>query len=200
MGQGIPTLMAGYFNYIEGPQKKRGRRACVDEVESRKFQGFIKRNGPWILDLWGLGLLCAITIMEGRGFEKRLIGLLLGLIRSKCIQVIRYFTYLELLLIIGWCWLWLRDPAPIEAYSGLRSFGAIILELGTLFVRYGGSHYKIMPDTEWLEDRSFWDICCFGEIVRRWGTSLRGWGPQKLLLLIYMLKRTKMEGFMIRIW
>lgn len=50
MGQGIPTLVADDFNYIDNPQEKPAGRAFVDGVESREFQGFMEDNG-----LVGLG-------------------------------------------------------------------------------------------------------------------------------------------------
>lgn len=45
--------MASYFNYIEGPQEKRGGGAFIDGVESRKFWRFIKENG--LIDLGLVG-------------------------------------------------------------------------------------------------------------------------------------------------
>lgn len=45
LGEGIPTLVAGDFNCINGPQEKRSGRTFMDGVESREFQRFIERNG-----------------------------------------------------------------------------------------------------------------------------------------------------------
>lgn len=53
VGQGISTLVAGDFNCINRSQEKRGGRAFIDGVESKKFWKFIKENG--LVDLGFIG-------------------------------------------------------------------------------------------------------------------------------------------------
>lgn len=65
LGQYIPILVAGDFNYIESTQEKRGRKAFMDGVESRMFWGFIEGKGLVDLRFVGLSLFSAIAIIQG---------------------------------------------------------------------------------------------------------------------------------------
>lgn len=53
LGQGIFILVVGDFDCMESSQEKRGGKAFIDGVESRKFQGFIERNGLVNLEFVG---------------------------------------------------------------------------------------------------------------------------------------------------
>lgn len=49
MAQGLPSLVAGDFNYIVGSQEKMGGKQFVDSICSREFRNFIGDAG--LIDL-----------------------------------------------------------------------------------------------------------------------------------------------------
>lgn len=83
MGQGIPTLVASDFNYIGSIEEKRGGRAFVDGVESKKFWEFMEDNRLVDLGFDGPILLCVITIKVGIECWRELTRFLLELTRSR---------------------------------------------------------------------------------------------------------------------
>lgn len=103
LGQGIPTLIARGFNCIENFQEKRGGRASLDGVESRKFWGFIKRNGLVDLEFFGLRFTWYNNRQGGEECRRGLTILFLGQIGSRCTRDTRFFIYEDLLLIISQC-------------------------------------------------------------------------------------------------
>lgn len=48
--QGIPFIIVGDFNSIDGPLEKRGGRPFMDDIKSREFKDFLWSNGLVDLD------------------------------------------------------------------------------------------------------------------------------------------------------
>lgn len=51
--QGFPSIVVGDFNYIVGPNEKRGGRLFVEDIGSKEFGEFLHSNGLVDLDFVG---------------------------------------------------------------------------------------------------------------------------------------------------
>lgn len=51
--QGIPAIVVGDFNCIQGPEDKRGGRLFVEGIALKEFDYFVQANGLVDLDFVG---------------------------------------------------------------------------------------------------------------------------------------------------